>query len=440
MAETNNLDLVNFREGKIGLGTSAPELTTAPLPPVPSLTWKAAPATPDDPLIIRNINGTVGLSLAANGKVGIGGVTPTTDTLEVSGSVKATGTLTLPANGLTVGGTQLVAAGGNVGIGTSTPTGAKLVVQDAAGAEVRINGNAGTYGLHLGADSNHPWIGSRTNHDLRIVTNGSEKLRVTADGKVGIGSNNPGAKLEVAGDINVTGAIVAPEGTLRDDGGGWVRTYGNTGWYSQTHGGGWYMADATWIRSYGSKSIYHDTGNLRTDGTLQVGANGSTLSVTRDGNFAYRTNALFASTAGRVGIGTAAPTDTLDVNGTARVTALRIGSQTAEAYFMRRSDFVVTRGELNTNNRAGGQLYDNFDFNYADVFPPFGFTMFNLMGFIANSSIILFGGDVDSNDTLWCRWQWRTDRVRVICANSENRGFATTNAASYITYLAIWRR
>lgn len=36
----------------------------------------------------------------------------------------------------------------------------------------------------------------------------------------------------------------------------WLRTEGNTGWYSQNHGGGWYMTDPTWIRSYGSKNVY----------------------------------------------------------------------------------------------------------------------------------------------------------------------------------------
>lgn len=37
--------------------------------------------------------------------------------------------------------------------------------------------------------------------------------------------------------------------------GGWVGTVGNSGWYSITHGGGWYMADANFIRNYGSKAM-----------------------------------------------------------------------------------------------------------------------------------------------------------------------------------------
>ena len=50
--------------------------------------------------------------------------------------------------------------------------------------------------------------------------------------------------------------------------GGWVGTVGNVGWYNITHGGGWYMSDTTWIRTYGNKSIYQNTGKIRTDGEM----------------------------------------------------------------------------------------------------------------------------------------------------------------------------
>lgn len=48
----------------------------------------------------------------------------------------------------------------------------------------------------------------------------------------------------------------------------WFRSTGSTGWYSQTYGGGWYMTDSIWIRTYGGKSVYQDTGQIRTDGYL----------------------------------------------------------------------------------------------------------------------------------------------------------------------------
>ena len=59
----------------------------------------------------------------------------------------------------------------------------------------------------------------------------------------------------------------------------WVRTKGSTGWYNEDYGGGWYMSDSTWIRSYGSKNIYHNTGIMRTDGTFQVGGDGTYVSL-----------------------------------------------------------------------------------------------------------------------------------------------------------------
>ena len=37
----------------------------------------------------------------------------------------------------------------------------------------------------------------------------------------------------------------------------WFRSTGNTGWYSQTYGGGWNMTDTTYIRAYGSKRVYN---------------------------------------------------------------------------------------------------------------------------------------------------------------------------------------
>lgn len=36
----------------------------------------------------------------------------------------------------------------------------------------------------------------------------------------------------------------------------WLRTTGNTGWYSNTYGGGWFMQDSTYIRNYGGKQLF----------------------------------------------------------------------------------------------------------------------------------------------------------------------------------------
>jgi hypothetical protein len=36
----------------------------------------------------------------------------------------------------------------------------------------------------------------------------------------------------------------------------WFRSIGNSGWYSQTYGGGWHMTDSVWMRCYNDKPIY----------------------------------------------------------------------------------------------------------------------------------------------------------------------------------------
>ena len=69
----------------------------------------------------------------------------------------------------------------------------------------------------------------------------------------------------------------------------WFRSTGSTGWQSQTYGGGWYMTDSTWIRTYGSKSVYQNTGQIRTDGYL-VTNGGITVGATSPNNGTYKSH------------------------------------------------------------------------------------------------------------------------------------------------------
>lgn len=47
----------------------------------------------------------------------------------------------------------------------------------------------------------------------------------------------------------------------------WFRSVGNYGWYSQNYGGGIYMTDSSYIRTYGSKSFYIQSGALFVNNT-----------------------------------------------------------------------------------------------------------------------------------------------------------------------------
>lgn len=69
----------------------------------------------------------------------------------------------------------------------------------------------------------------------------------------------------------------------------WFRSTGSTGWRSESYGGGWYMTDRTWIRTYGSKSVYQNTGQIRTDGYL-VTNGGITVGATSPNNGTYKSH------------------------------------------------------------------------------------------------------------------------------------------------------
>ncbi|ATV19203.1 shufflon system plasmid conjugative transfer pilus tip adhesin PilV [Pseudomonas avellanae] len=64
----------------------------------------------------------------------------------------------------------------------------------------------------------------------------------------------------VNASANLTGAAARISGETVT--GGWFRTQGDTGWYSEKWGGGWYMSDSDWVRVYGDKNLY-TAGNIR---------------------------------------------------------------------------------------------------------------------------------------------------------------------------------
>lgn len=74
----------------------------------------------------------------------------------------------------------------------------------------------------------------------------------------------------------------------------WFRSTGNSGWYHQDYGGGWYMSDSTWIRTFGGRSVYQDTGQIRTDGYL-VTNGGLTAGATSPNNGTYKLHVTGAS-------------------------------------------------------------------------------------------------------------------------------------------------
>jgi len=50
-----------------------------------------------------------------------------------------------------------------------------------------------------------------------------------------------------------------------------IAVAGTNPFYFQDYGGGWYMADTSWLRTYGSKSVWTGSGVLGSSGGLTVG-------------------------------------------------------------------------------------------------------------------------------------------------------------------------
>lgn len=76
-----------------------------------------------------------------------------------------------------------------------------------------------------------------------------------------------------AGTISSSGAVYASN---------WLRTYGNAGWYSETHGGGMFMDESTTVKVYQNKNLYTagtiTAGLFSSAGTIYLGGVGPSSS------------------------------------------------------------------------------------------------------------------------------------------------------------------
>jgi len=243
---------------------------------------------------------------------------PTITTLGVAKGGTGVGTLT--ANYLLKGnGTSAVSAsvvydnGTNVGIGTTSPD-VKLEVSGGIGDV--INGNSQVF-ARSGDNTNFNQVriratatesrleslaaGTGTSSPLVFHTGGSERMRITSAGLVGIGTTAPAGKLEVASTDAITTLFVDTENVGV-----------SAGNYSQVA-----LADTGTIRTWWR--------NVRDgSGKTAFGYNNHLAFLSDAGG--TPTERMRITSAGNVGIGTGTPAQRLDVTGSENSVQARFGS------------------------------------------------------------------------------------------------------------------
>lgn len=184
--------------------------------------------------------------------------------------------------GSTALGNSLIFDDGSlVGINTTTPSEA-LTVKKTAGTACYISAYNGTTSIFTGVDtSGLPRIFVGSNDAITFWTNSLERFRIQAGGNVSIGNTNNTYKLDVTGDINISG-------TYRVNG---TAIGGVTGSGSTNYVPLW-----TSTTGLGNSIIYNNAGNLGINSTTD----GYTLNAIRSASTAF--NDTFRGTGGLIQI------------------------------------------------------------------------------------------------------------------------------------------
>ena len=275
----------------------------------------------------NGVDGTVNMVIKGDGKIGIGTSTPA-DKLHVNGQVRIEddllirkqgraifydennswrGQIRAHANGphlrmITSPGEDMSFADGDfdtsanlflegsngfVGMGTNTP-GSKLDMLSTGTSELRIRSPLNHWaGLLIDAGDGQPGriYHAANSSDMRLYTNGSDRMIIKSDGKVGIGTTGPVDKLHVQGNVRAEGHML--------------------------------------IRGEHQLLLYDGVNNTR--GMIRGSADGLNIATAGGKYVAFRDNGItgtvnmFIRGDGNVGIGTTSPDQRLRVNGNVRV-------------------------------------------------------------------------------------------------------------------------
>jgi len=244
-----------------------------------------------------------------------------------------------------------ISTGGNVGIGTASPQRNLTIYESSGNAVLQLANNTSGVGASDGflayTDGVNVGLENKENGYLLFATNASEKMRIAADGNVGIGTASPQYPLHVAGSSSVN----APTGN------GVLM-----GLYAGTYGH---------IQMNGSSGSYIDFSQSGVDHKGRILYDNGANYLRLDTNGAEK---MRITSAGNVGIGTTSPDTKFNVTDGGTQVAI---SNTYLAHLQSASNcgLAITAGASSNNYIAFGDS-DNYDegiINYNNSTRSFAF-------------------------------------------------------------------
>ena len=140
-------------------------------------------------------------------------------------------------------------------------------------------------------------------------------------GRVGVGTANPSATLDVVGNANVSSTVTVMGNAFSVGTSTLVIKDGNIGIGTSTPGSALEVNGVVQFGSEATKSTFTSTGNLQLVANSTITTNG-TLNISTGTSVANsKTPAIFISGLGRIGLGTAIPVEQLQVTGNIRMPA-----------------------------------------------------------------------------------------------------------------------